>query len=46
VETPTKLDAVQEELLRQLASARGEEQPEGHLRASKGVFGRFRDAFK
>ena len=47
VETPTKLDAAQEELLRQIATLRGEEQPEGHMRAStKGVFGRFRDAFK
>jgi molecular chaperone DnaJ len=47
VETPTKLDAAQEDLLRQLAAVRGEEQPEGQLRASgKGVFGRFRDAFK
>ncbi|WP_017935623.1 molecular chaperone DnaJ [Nocardioides sp. Iso805N] len=46
VETPTRLDSAQEELLRQLAVARDEEQPEGHLRASgKGVFGRFRDAF-
>jgi molecular chaperone DnaJ len=46
VETPTKLDSAQEDLLRQLAAARGEEQPEGQLRAStKGVFGRFRDAF-
>jgi molecular chaperone DnaJ len=46
VETPTKLDPAQEELLRQLATLRGEEQPEGQLRAAaKGVFGRFRDAF-
>jgi molecular chaperone DnaJ len=46
VETPTKLDPAQEELLRQLATLRGEEQPEGQMRAAaKGVFGRFRDAF-
>ncbi|HVX54807.1 molecular chaperone DnaJ [Nocardioides sp.] len=46
VETPTKLDPAQEELLRQLATLRGEEQPEGQLRAAvRGVFGRFRDAF-
>jgi len=47
VETPTKLDPAQEELLHQLAALRGEEKPAGQLRASgKGVFGRFRDAFK
>jgi molecular chaperone DnaJ len=46
VETPTKLDPAQEDLLRQLAALRGEEAPEGQLRpASKGVFGRLRGAF-
>jgi molecular chaperone DnaJ len=46
VETPTALDPAQEELLHQLASLRGEEKPTGHLRpASRGVFGRLRDAF-
>lgn len=46
VETPTSLDAAQEELLEQLAALRGETQPAGQLRASsKGVFGRLRDAF-
>ena len=31
--TPTRLDAEQEELLRQLAELRGEERPDGHARA-------------
>jgi molecular chaperone DnaJ len=47
VETPTRLDARQEELLRELAAIRGEEQPDGNLSASNkaSVFGRIRDAF-
>ncbi|WP_370290178.1 molecular chaperone DnaJ [Nocardioides sp.] len=46
VETPTKLDARQQELLRELATLRGEEQPTGDVRpAHKSVFGRLRDAF-
>ena len=46
VETPTRLDERQEELLRELAAIRGEEQPTGHVRpGSKSVFGRLRDAF-
>jgi molecular chaperone DnaJ len=46
VETPTRLDPRQEELLRELAAIRGEEQPLGQLRpGSKSVFGRLRDAF-
>lgn len=46
VETPSKLDARQEELLRELATLRGEETPEGTVRSSsKSVFGRLRDAF-
>src|SRR5690606_25486559 len=46
VETPTKLDARQEELLLELAALRGEEAPEGTVRsASKSVFGRLRNAF-
>ncbi|MEP9385108.1 molecular chaperone DnaJ [Nocardioides sp. KR10-350] len=46
VETPSKLDPEQEDLLRRLAQLRGEEAPEGQLRAApKGVFGRLRDAF-
>ena len=45
VETPTSLDAAQEELLHQLATLRGEQHPTGQVRASRGVFGRLRDAF-
>ncbi len=46
VETPTRLDPRQEELLHELAAIRGEEQPSGQVRASnKSVFGRLRDAF-
>ncbi|MDP9822418.1 molecular chaperone DnaJ [Nocardioides massiliensis] len=47
VETPTRLDARQEELLRELAALREETHPDGQVHAShKGVFGRLRDAFK
>ncbi len=46
VETPTKLDGRQEELVRELAKLRGEEAVEGSLRpAHKSVFNRLRDAF-
>jgi molecular chaperone DnaJ len=46
VDTPTRLDPRQEELLRELATIRGEESPDGNLRpAQKSVFGRLRDAF-
>lgn len=47
VETPGKLDARQEELLRELAALRGEETPDGQVRApgSRSMFGRLRDAF-
>ena len=46
VETPSRLDARQEELLHELAAIRGEEQPTGQVRAAqKSVFGRLRDAF-
>jgi len=46
VETPNKLDERQEELLRELASLRREESPDGRIQpAQKGVFGRLRDAF-
>jgi molecular chaperone DnaJ len=46
VETPTRLDERQEELLHELAAIRDEEQPTGQVRpASRSVFGRLRDAF-
>ena len=47
VDTPTRLDPRQEELLRELAAIRGEEKPDGKLTpgGSKTFFGRIRDAF-
>lgn len=46
VETPGRLDAQQEELLRQLAKLRHEESPDGHIQPPpKSVFGRLKDAF-
>ena len=46
VQTPTRLDDEQRELLRQLAELRGELRPEGTVqRQGRGVFGRLRDAF-
>jgi molecular chaperone DnaJ len=46
VETPTRLDPEQEELLRKLAAMRSEEHPTGKVVGPpKGVFGRLRDAF-
>jgi molecular chaperone DnaJ len=46
VQTPTKLTPEQEEALRQFATMRGEERPEGRLSpASQGLFGKLRDAF-
>jgi molecular chaperone DnaJ len=46
VETPTRLDERQEELLRELAALRDEESPDGHAHAApKSVFDRLRDAF-
>ncbi|MDP9443872.1 MAG: molecular chaperone DnaJ [Actinomycetota bacterium] len=46
VETPTRLDHRQEELLRELAAARGEDQPQGSFtRPAKTMFDRLRDAF-
>jgi molecular chaperone DnaJ len=47
VETPTRLDARQEQLLRELAAIRAEEKPDGRLSpgGGRGVFGRIRDAF-
>ena len=47
VETPGRLDERQEELLRELAALRGEEQPSGQVEPHhKSVLGRLRDAFK
>ena len=46
VETPTKLEPEQEELLRQLAKLRGEESPPGKFApGQQGFFSRLRDAF-
>jgi molecular chaperone DnaJ len=47
VDTPTRLDPRQEELLRELAAIRGEEKPDGNLTPGNksSVFGRIRDAF-
>ncbi|MEV5709200.1 molecular chaperone DnaJ [Actinoallomurus sp. NPDC052274] len=46
IETPTKLDEEQEELLRKLASLRGEERPPGKFApGQQGFFSRLRDAF-
>jgi molecular chaperone DnaJ len=46
VETPTRLDDRQEELLRELAALRDEESPDGQVEAPhKSVFDRLRDAF-
>ncbi len=46
VETPTKLDEEQEELLRQLAALRGEERPVGQFApGQQSLFSRLRDAF-
>jgi len=47
VETPGRLDARQEELLRELATLRDEASPDGRVHApQKSVFNRLRDAFK
>ena len=47
VRTPTKLDAAQEDLLRQLSQLRGEEAPSGRPAAvDHGFVGKLRDAFK
>jgi molecular chaperone DnaJ len=46
VETPTRLDERQEELLRELAAIRDEESPDGQVHENhKSVFDRLRDAF-
>jgi molecular chaperone DnaJ len=48
VETPTRLDPEQTELIQQLAALRDEEKPVAAVEENRhrGVFGRFRDAFK
>jgi molecular chaperone DnaJ len=46
VETPTRLDDRQEELLRELAALRDEETPDGQVQAThKSVFHKLREAF-
>ncbi len=46
VETPTRLDARQTELLEELAAIRGEQRPDGQVKPRQSsVFGRLRDAF-
>lgn len=47
VETPSRIDDRQRELLEQLASLRGEERPEATIGGNhKSVFGKIKDAFK
>ena len=47
IQTPTQLTPEQEDLLRQLATMRGEERPEGKVAPlEKGLLGKLRDAFK
>lgn len=46
VATPTRLDAEQEKLLRELAALRGEDQPGSNQEAQGGLFSWVRDAFK
>ncbi len=47
VRTPVRLDAEQEEMLRQLAKARGEDSPEARFQpVNQGLLGKLRDAFK
>jgi molecular chaperone DnaJ len=45
VQTPTRLDAEQEDLLRKLAALRGEEGTNGKVTPEPGLFSRLRDAF-
>jgi molecular chaperone DnaJ len=45
VVTPSRVDGRQAELLRELATLRGEEQPELAMRAHGGLFNRIRDSF-
>ena len=46
VQTPTRLDERQQELLRELAALRGEDLAEGSGANTGGLFSRVRDAFK
>ena len=47
IQTPTQVTPEQEDLLRQLATMRGEERPEGKVAPlEKGLLGKLRDAFK
>ncbi len=49
VQTPTRLDAEQEQLLRRLSTLRGEEKPEARVASPGGegsLFNKLRDAFK
>jgi molecular chaperone DnaJ len=46
VETPTRLDAEQEKLLRELATLRGEDRPASAPEGQGGLFSRLRDALK
>ncbi|SFL01361.1 molecular chaperone DnaJ [Geodermatophilus ruber] len=46
VETPTRLDAEQEKLLRELAVLRGEDRPAASSDGQGGLFSRVRDVFK
>jgi molecular chaperone DnaJ len=46
VETPTRLDAEQEKLLRELAALRGEDRPSAPSEGQGGLFSRVRDVFK
>ena len=45
VQTPTRLDDRQTELLRELAALRGEESVDTTARPEQGIFSRLRDAF-
>ncbi|MDJ0358395.1 molecular chaperone DnaJ [Paenarthrobacter sp. PH39-S1] len=45
VETPSRIDAAQQELLHQLAALRGEQVSEGKLVTSGGMFSKLRDKF-
>jgi molecular chaperone DnaJ len=46
VETPTRLDAEQEKLLRELAALRGEDRPASSSEGQGGLFSKLRDALK